>query len=129
MTAPRPRGLTKTGAARSARPLAAPRAFLLVEARHASDLAPSSGLGVSGCAVVAAGRRRVGAAPFGIDPIWRPPVFAETVRLSQYVFERGRDLREGGPMVELRARADRTLGGHAAAASAGAALDDGSATC
>lgn len=67
----------------------------------------------------------VGGAPFGMGAVWRLPVFADPPQLAEYLFERGRDLREGGLMADLRARAEWTLGGHAAAASsAGAALHD-----
>lgn len=59
----------------------------------------------------------IGRAPFGREDLWRLPLFPDALTLAEYLFERGRDLRHGGLMAELRARADWTWSGWAGAAS------------
>ncbi|MEM7546306.1 MAG: hypothetical protein AAF367_12275 [Pseudomonadota bacterium] len=44
----------------------------------------------------------------GVRSLWRLPHFEEMYGLAEYLFERGRDMREAGLMAELRARADWT---------------------
>lgn len=57
------------------------------------------------------------AALTGLGAYWRLPRFSSLEELAEYLFERGRDLREGGLLAELRARADWTWSGVAGAAS------------
>ena len=49
---------------------------------------------------------------------WRLPHFADLDAFAEYLFERGRDLRDGGLLAELRARADWTWSGLQRAAAA-----------
>lgn len=44
----------------------------------------------------------------GLRSLWRLPDFENLTELAEYLFERGRDMREGGLMADLRARADWT---------------------
>ncbi|MEM8752514.1 MAG: hypothetical protein AAGF90_06025, partial [Pseudomonadota bacterium] len=63
------------------------------------------------------------AALHGLGRFWRLPRFDDLEAFAEYLFERGRDLRDGGLSAELRARADWTWAGlRDASATQGAAL-------
>lgn len=51
------------------------------------------------------------AALTGLASAWRAPRFDDLDAFAEYLFERGRDLRDGGLLAELRARADWTWSG------------------
>ncbi len=52
----------------------------------------------------------------GLRESWRLPWFDDLYAMAEYVFERGHDLRDGGLLADLRARADWTWSGLTVAA-------------
>lgn len=83
---------------------------------------PEAGAGAPRYDVI--GALELGATPLapetaltGLRDCWRLPRFSSLEHLAEYLFEKGRDLREGGLLAELRARADWTWSGVAGAAS------------
>lgn len=100
----------------------AERAFYRgVDLLLAPDLGPREGAGASPRYDVTTALE-LGATPLvssiglaGLRRHWRLPQFETFDAFVDYLFERGRDLSEGGLLVELRARADWTWSGVAGA--------------